>query len=86
MSLRDRVERQAEELRATRDEIKLQLHLGKMDARDQWDQIEKQWEHAEGKLKQLAEAANETTEDIAEATQMVLSEMKDGYKKLRSLL
>jgi len=86
MTLRDRVEKQAEELRATRDEIRLQLHLGKMDARDQWDDIEKQWEHAEGKLKQLAEAANETTEDIAEATQMVLSEMKEGYKKLRNLL
>ena len=86
MTLRERVERQAEEMRATRDEIRVRLHLAKMDARDQWDQLEKQWDHAEAKLKQLAGAANEATDDIAEATQLVLNEMRDGYNKLRNLL
>ena len=86
MTLRERVEQQAEEMRATRDEIRVRLHLAKMDARDQWDQVEKQWDHAEAKLKQLANAANEATDDIAEATQLVLDEMRGGYNKLRNLL
>ncbi len=86
MTLQERVEQQAEEMRATRDEIRVRLHLAKMDARDQWDQVEKLWDPAEAKLKELAHAAKEATEDIAEATQLVLNEMRDGYNKLRNLL
>jgi chromosome segregation ATPase len=86
MTIRDRLDEEAAELRTMRDELRVQMHLGKLDAKDQWEQLEKRWQHAEGKLTQLKDASRETAEDIAEATQLVLEEMREGYQRLRKLL
>ncbi len=86
MTLRERLERELEDLRATRDELRVRLHLGKLDAQEQWGQIEKQWQHVESKLKVASEAGREIAEDIGEATSLVIEEMKEGYTKLRKLL
>ena len=86
MSLRERIDRQVDELRAARDELQVRLHLGKMDAEELWQQIEKQWEHTEGKLKVLGDASQEAAEEVAQAAELVLEEIREGYAKLRKLL
>ncbi len=86
MALRERLETELEDLRATRDELRVRLHLGKLDAQEQWDQIEKQWQHVESKLKVASEAGREIAEDIGEAANLTIDEIKEGYAKLRKLL
>jgi SMC interacting uncharacterized protein involved in chromosome segregation len=86
MTLRERLEQELEDLRVTRDELRLRMHLGKLDAQDQWEQIEKQWQHVESKLKLAGETGREIAEDIGEATSLAVNEMKQGYEKLRKLL
>ncbi len=86
MDLREKLERELEDLRTTRDELKLRLHLGKLDAQDEWEQIEKQWQQVESKLKLAGETGREIAEDIGEAASLAVEEMKEGYKKLRKLL
>ncbi len=86
MTLQERMDRELEDLRATRDELRVRLHLGKLDAQEQWEQVEKQWQHVESKLKLAREAGREVAEDIGEATSLVIEEMKAGYSKLRKLL
>lgn len=97
MTMRERLERELEDLRATRDELRVRLHLGKLDAQEQWEQVEKQWQHVESKLKlaceagrevaeDIGEVGREVAEDIGEATSLVIEEMKEGYIKLRKLL
>jgi len=86
MKLRERLEKELEDLRATRDELRVRVHLGKMDAQEQWEQIEKQWQHVESKLKVAGEAGREIAEDIGEAANLAIEEMKQGYAKLRKLL
>jgi SMC interacting uncharacterized protein involved in chromosome segregation len=86
MTLREKLEIELEDLRATRDELRVRLHLGKLDAQEQWEQIEKQWQRVESKLRLAGEAGREVAEDIGEATSLVIEEMKEGYIKLRKLL
>jgi hypothetical protein len=86
MTIRQRLEHDADELRALRDEIEVQMHLGKLDAQDHWNDLEKRWEHAERKLKQLGNAGREAAEDITEATRIVLDEIRSGYEKLKATL
>jgi SMC interacting uncharacterized protein involved in chromosome segregation len=86
MELRERLEKELEDLRVTRDELRVRMHLGKLDAQDQWEQIEKQWQHVESKLKHARETGREIAEEIGEATSLVVEEMKQGYAKLRKLL
>jgi len=85
MNVRNRIDQEAEELRAVRDDLKVRLHLAKLDAEDLWEEIEKKWQHAEAKLKVLGEAGQEAADDVAEAAELVLAEVKEGYDKLRRL-
>jgi len=86
MKMRERLERELEDLRTTRDELRVRVHLGKMDAQTQWEQVEKQWQHLEAKLKVVGDAGRDVAEDVGEAANLAIEEMKEGYAKLRKLL
>jgi SMC interacting uncharacterized protein involved in chromosome segregation len=86
MTMRERLEKELGDLRVTRDELRVRMHLGKLDAQDQWEQIEKQWQHVESKLKLAGETGREIAEDIGEAASLAVEELKEGYAKLRKLL
>jgi SMC interacting uncharacterized protein involved in chromosome segregation len=86
MTIRKKLESELEALQATRDELRVRLHLGKLDAQEQWDQIEKRWQHVESKLKVAGEAGREIAGDIGEAANLTIGEIKEGYAKLRKLL
>jgi SMC interacting uncharacterized protein involved in chromosome segregation len=86
MALREKLEEELKGLRATRDELRVRLHLGKLDAQDQWEQIEKQWQQVESKLKVAGETGREVAEDLGEAASLAVEELKEGYAKLRKLL
>jgi SMC interacting uncharacterized protein involved in chromosome segregation len=86
MSIREKLEGELKSLQTTRDELRVRLHLGKLDAQEQWEQIEKQWQHVEAKLKVAGEAGREVAGDIGEAASLTIGEIKEGYAKLRKLL
>jgi len=86
MTLRERLEQELEDLRTTRDELRVRVHLGKMDAQEQWEQVEKQWQQVESKLKVVGETGREIAEDVGEAANIAIEEIKEGYSKLRKLL
>jgi hypothetical protein len=75
-----------EGLRQLRDEVKLQLHLGAADARLAFDQVEKRWQHLEGKLKALGEASKDELGEIGEAAKLLAREIRDGYQHLKKRL
>ena len=86
MSLRERIDKELEDLRGIREEVEMRLHLGKLDAQDVWQDLEKKRQHAEGKLKALGEASQEVASEVGEAARLTLAELKEGYAKLRRLL
>ena len=85
-TLREELDAQVGELRAAREELEVRLHLGKLEAQDLWKDLEKEWGRAEGKLKVIGDAAEEALEDVGEAAQLVLDQIKSGYERLRRLL
>jgi hypothetical protein len=73
-------------LRQLRDEVKLQLHLGAADARTSFDQLEKRWQHLEGRVKALGEASKDELGEIREAAKLLAREIRDGYQHLKKHL
>jgi hypothetical protein len=86
MTVKDRVESDVDELMTLRDELKLKVHLGKMEAQELWEDLEKHWDQAEGKLKVLADASAEAAGNVGDAAEIVVEEVRSGYQKLRNLL
>lgn len=85
-SLNERIQKEVDELRGLRDDLKVQVHLGKLDAQDRFAEAEKNWEHLEGKLKVLADASRETAEEVGEAARLLAGEIRNGYDHIRKLI
>ena len=72
-----------EKLKQRRDELRVQLDLGKKEARAAWDELEGKWAQLEGRLKVLKREAKDAGGDVAAAAEVLLKEVKDGFARLR---
>ena len=84
-STKQELEKLMATLAQQRDELKLQLHLAKAEAKDEWDALEGKWEQAQGKLAQVQTAASESLEDVRAAADLLADELKNGYERIRKL-
>ena len=64
-----------------RDEAKVQVHLGAMEAREEWDELETKWHHfvAEARLQ-------ESGGNIKAALQVLADELRSAYLRLKKAL
>jgi hypothetical protein len=71
--LKSELEKGASALRTLRDEIRVQLHLGKLDARGEWERLAP-------RLEQTLERAKR---DLSEATHEALAEVTEAARRFR---
>ena len=81
-----RITEEVEGLQRLRDELRVQLHLGKAEARERFEKLEQTWQHLESRLKVIREESGEDLGQIREAAGLLVGEIRDGYRHLRSLL
>ena len=81
-----KIEEELESLRRTRDELRVQVHLAKADAKDRWEQLEKKFSEAEGKVRFIAREAKEPLQDVRDAARQLLREIRSGYEHIRDAL
>jgi hypothetical protein len=82
----DQYQELLDKLKTERDELELRMHLAKAELRDEWAQAEQQWDRFRSKSEQLARVADESGEEIWEATKLLSEEVAKGYRKLRDNL
>jgi hypothetical protein len=82
----DWIARELAGLRQIRDEVRVQLHLGKAEAREAWDEVEKRWHQLEGKLQAAREDHRGDLDEVRETAKRLAREIRDGYRHLKSLL
>ena len=73
----------ADRLRQERDELAVKLDLAKMEARDEWDALEKKWQSLSQKMKAVREEAADAGSEVKEAAQLLADEVKEGYERIR---
>jgi len=81
-----RIQREIDELRRVRDELKLRIHLAKADAKDRWNELEHEFHSLEAKGHQIAQASEEPLRDVREAARLLVDEIRDGYRRIRESL
>lgn len=69
-----------------RDELKLQAHLFKAEARDQWQELEGRWQALRGHAERLRDAAEISEAELELAGQLLVDSLKSGYQRLRQSL
>jgi SMC interacting uncharacterized protein involved in chromosome segregation len=70
------------ELRQESEKLKLKLHLAKMEAGDEWKNLETKLARLESKAKELGGATAEASQDVVAAAKLLGGEIRDGFKKI----
>lgn len=86
MTRQDNLDALIAELRQQRDELKLQMHLAKADARDEWEKLEKKWREVEVKLDKAGAEAKASAGDVGHAVEQVAREISRAYDRIRKAL
>ncbi|MCP4626265.1 MAG: hypothetical protein GY850_22560 [bacterium] len=69
-----------------RDELALKIHLGKAEAKEEWEELEKKWEDLQDEHKPIIDAVDESAKNVGAGLELVAEELKNGYKRIRKLL
>jgi hypothetical protein len=77
------VVRLVDDLMRQRDELKLNLHLGSQEAKDQWEKVEEQLFQLRKRMEPVQNAAEESADHVWEALQLLAGEVKDGFDRIR---
>ena len=75
-----------EDLKRQRDELKVQLHLGKAEVRDEWTKLETRLEEVKATMSKVGREAGKTAEAVGAAMGLAVDEIKKGYDRLRKAL
>ncbi len=73
-------------LETERDELRVKLNLAKMEAKEEWDDVEKKIEALKGRMKVVGEEAKEASGDVGAAIDVLADEVKEGFSRLRKML
>ncbi len=82
----DRLKALKAELIQTRDELRVQMHLARADARDEWDELEGKWAEFERKMDKVEEAAEDAAKEIGSALSTLGAEIREGYQRIRDAI
>lgn len=74
------------DLARLRDEISLKVHLGKAEATEEWEKLEKKWQAAKAQSKSVKEVVGESAENIGTALELTFGELKKGYERVKKML
>jgi len=79
-----------ETLKQQRDELKVKMHLGSLEAKDEFEALEKKWEHwtaeAKAQAKPMREVMEDSAKNVGSALDLVLGEVKESYEKIKNQL
>jgi len=79
----DAIKASIEELR---DEIRLEAHLGKAEAVQELEKLDKKWNAFLEQCKPVVDEAGKTAKNAGAALSLVADELKSGYERIRKLL
>jgi uncharacterized coiled-coil DUF342 family protein len=75
-----------EKLKQRRDELNVQMHLGKAEAKELWQETEDKWRHLRSELDKIDKETGDVVKDVGATAMLVAEEIREGYERLRKLL
>jgi len=70
-----------EDLKRTRDEIRLQIHLGSKELQEEWAEIESRWSAFESKAE-----LDKSVRDVNDAVRILGAELNEALTRVRKAL
>ncbi|MFT4519327.1 MAG: putative nucleic acid-binding Zn-ribbon protein [Halioglobus sp.] len=84
--LKQNIEEVFEGLKTQRDELQVKVHLANMEVRDEWNELENQWQHLVSKKDRLKKDIAPTLAEAHAAWLLLRDEIAEGYQIIRKKL
>lgn len=72
-----------ETLQQERDELKVKMHLAKLDLQDEWEKIEKKWPEFQSRAEEIVEGTKDVADEVVDSVKVVGEEIKATYERIR---
>lgn len=82
MGLTAEFDKLVEKLKTERDELKLKMHLGSMEVKEEFEEAEKKWQQVKVKAADIADDAVETSEEYIDKARIIGEELKEAYHRI----
>jgi hypothetical protein len=82
MTIKEEFEHLLQALQTERDEINLKLHLASMEARQEFEEAEKDWDRLKSKASAIADESVDTSEAFIAKAKIVGEELKEAYNRI----
>ncbi len=86
MSIKEDFENLLGKLQTERDEINLKMHLASMEARQEFEEAEKEWGRLKVKASEIADDSIETSEEFIANANIIGEELKQTYNRIKERL
>ena len=73
-------------IKTERDELRVQLELGKAEFKDEWESLEDRFQLAERKLHQLQHESAESATELKKSAGVIVEEISSAYDRIRNRL
>lgn len=83
MDIKAEIEKTRDALQQQRDEIKVQINLAKLEARDEWESTERQFLALETKIKDITHEASDASREIANSAKQLVDDIQEAYHRIR---
>ena len=80
--VKKRIDEMVKDLKQEAGELRVKVHLAKMEAGDEWKELEAKLVKLDAKARELGGVTVEASKDIGAAAKLLGEEIRDGFKKL----
>jgi len=83
MGLQEELKTLADRIKQYRDEARVQLHLARQDVKDEFEDLEQQWDKFKIRFDQVIDASD-ASQEARQTAKKVGEELKTGYQNIRN--
>lgn len=82
MDIKTEIEKTRDALQQQRDEIKVQIHLAKLEVREEWNATEHQFHMLEEKLKNITFDTTDASKDVLGSAKQLVGDIQAAYHRI----
>jgi len=84
--MNDKMNELWETVKTQRDELRVRMHLGRADAKDEWQEMEEKWESAQDKIEEVLRDTGASAKEIEGVLRIIGEEIGSAYGRIKDRL
>lgn len=86
MELQHEMRKLLDSLRTERDNLRVKIHLGSMEAKEEFEEAEKKWQKLKAKASALSDNIAESSHEMTDTAKVIAEELGETYSRIADRL